>query len=127
MIVKSLDAITAFVAGDHTLLKEVLHQKNDSLTLGYSLAFASLEPNQSSTPHILKESSELYIIVQGTGTAYVEGEPIPLKPGKVVFIEAGEKQYVTNTGAETLGFYCVVSPPWNKNDEVILNEDTTID
>ncbi len=127
MFTKNVEEVASFIAGDDTLLKEVLHPKNDPVHSSYSLALASLAPGQASTPHLLKESSELYLVLEGTGIAYVNSLEIDLFPGTMVLIEAGEKQYVRNTGASTLRFYCIVSPPWSKEDEVILNEDTSID
>lgn len=127
MFSRSLDEIITFEAGDATHLKEVINQVNGGQKLPYSLAYATLKPGESSLPHILQKSSELYIIVSGTGQAQIDNQCIDIHPGKVFLVEAGENQYLTNTGSETLAFYCVVAPPWNINDEVILNEDFATD
>jgi len=42
MLHKSLEDLKAFEAGDKTNIIEVLHPKNDAISIGYSLAHASL-------------------------------------------------------------------------------------
>jgi len=47
-------------------------------------------------------------IVAGTGIAMVEGRRVPLKAGKLLVIERGERHEVRNTGRtllKTLNFY----------------------
>ena len=63
MLIKDIQQIPSFLAGDHTVLKEILHPKNDDVDIGYSIAYASLDAGKKSVPHQLK-SSEVYIIFQ---------------------------------------------------------------
>lgn len=119
MIFKNIENIKTFTAGDRTEIREILHPKNDPVDLPYSLAKATLEVGEASDPHILKTSSELYIIEKGMGKAFVGEKEVDVKPGDIVLIPAGEVQYIKNTGAERLEFLCVVAPPWSKSDEVI--------
>ncbi len=120
MLKKELNDIPAFTAGDDTLIREVLHPKNDGLPLNYSLAYATLEPGQASLPHILHKSSEVYIIRKGRGRAFIGGESAKLEPGQLAFIPAGVEQYIENIGEGPLEFWCIVSPPWSGEDEVVL-------
>ncbi|MCB0556571.1 MAG: cupin domain-containing protein [Phaeodactylibacter sp.] len=117
MIKKNLKTTPTFIAGDATLIQEVLHPKNEGLKLEYSLAFASLKAGEASLPHVLHKSSEVYIIQEGRGRATVSGQPVEVAPGDVLYIPAGAEQFIENTGPEMLQFWCIVSPPWNKEDE----------
>ncbi len=119
MMLKKLKDLQSFVAGDETILKEWLHPKNGDPATPYSLAHAVIEPGKSSLPHRLKERSEVYIVLEGRGTAYVDQKPIPLAPEELLFIPAGAEQYVVNEGKEPLEFLCIVSPPWEKDSEVV--------
>ncbi len=121
MLLKSLEHIAPFVAGDHTLLREVIHPENDSLAIPYSLAHASLSPEQRSLPHKL-HGAELYIFLSGKGKITVNGETSLVKAQDVVLVPAHAEQYVENTEQEELTFYCVVSPPWKEEGEEIINE-----
>lgn len=121
MIKKTTKKIPPFTAGDDTLIREVLHPKNDGLALGYSLAFATLEPGQASKPHILRNSTEVYVIRKGRGRAFIGEEAAEAVSGDVVFIPAGTRQYIENSGGERLEFWCIVSPPWSAGDEVLVD------
>jgi mannose-6-phosphate isomerase-like protein (cupin superfamily) len=119
-IKKSVKSIPPFTAGDETQIREILHPKNDALPIGYSLAYAELPPGGASLPHILKASSETYLIHQGKGLATVNGEVYELEQGEVLYIPAGAEQMIKNTGDEVLGFWCVVLPPWSAEEEEVL-------
>lgn len=119
MIKKSIFAIPPFMAGDHTLIREVLHPKNEAVPMSYSLAHAELEAGKASLPHRLMERSEVYIILEGEGTAYVDGQATHLKTGDVLFIPAGAEQYLDNTGAQRVHFLCIVDPAWSGESEIV--------
>ena len=120
MLKKSVQSTKAFLAGDKTLIREVLHPKNEDIKLPYSLAHATLAPGQSSEPHILQESSEVYVFVRGTGLVFVDEQTTRAAPGNVIHIPAGAKQHVHNDGNTPLEFWCIVAPPWSAKDEFVL-------
>lgn len=120
MLKKSLSDIESFIAGDETIIREWLHPKNDRVDISYSIAFAEVSPGTASLRHILKTSSEVYIILEGEGIAHIGGETQAVKRGDLVLIPAGKEQFIENTGTDNLRFICVVSPPWSKDDEVVF-------
>ena len=117
---KELHKITAFKAGDDTIIKEVLHPKNDGINYGYSLAYATLEPGTASLSHRLMKSSETYVIHTGQGRAFINGETYEMGEGDTLFIPAGAEQWIENTGEGKLGFWCIVLPPWSEEQERVL-------
>ena len=119
MIKKTIADITPFTAGDDTLIREVLHPKNEGVPMAYSLAHAELESGKASLPHRLLDRSEVYIILEGEGTAYVDGQAAVLRAGDVLFIPAGAEQYLDNTGTATIRFLCIVDPAWSKDTEIV--------
>ncbi len=122
MFHKNIADVPSFVAGDDTVLKEVLHPRNEALDLPYSLAHAHLEPGKSSYPHVLTGSDELYVFLEGTGEALLDGEAKKVRSGDLILIPAGCEQYVRNTGKIPLVFYCIVSPPWSKEQELVRTD-----
>ena len=55
--------------------------------------------------------AESYVIAQGTGRMEVgDLPPADVAPGDTVFIPAGVRQRITNTGAADLVFYCICTP-----------------
>ena len=56
MLIKKLLDCDEFVAGDNSLLRELLHPAKADLDIRYSLAHAIVKPGQTSKPHKLKTS-----------------------------------------------------------------------
>lgn len=122
IVKKNIASLASFTAGDATLIKEVLHPNHEGLPINYSLAQAQLAPGDSSYPHVLMQQSELYIFLQGTAQVFVGEEETTAKAGEIVWIPPGVKQWVQNTGINDLVFFCIVDPPWQKEDEQILED-----
>ncbi len=122
IVKKSIASLASFTAGDATLIKEVLHPKQEGLPINYSLAQAQLAPGAASYPHILEKQSELYIFLQGTARVFVGEETSTAQAGDIVWIPPGVKQWVQNTGDTDLVFFCIVDPPWQKENEQILED-----
>ncbi len=112
--------LPSFLAGDQTILKEVLHPKNDQITINLSIAYASLKGFEKSLPHTLS-SDEVYIFLSGEGRIFIDEKEIPVAPYVLACVEAGEKQFVVNDTQEELSFLCIVTPPWNSAGEEIHN------
>lgn len=118
---KSLKDIPSFIAGDKTLLKEVLHPKNDAVSLPYSLAYATIAPGEQSLSHALM-SSEVYFILEGSGTIHIGNKTYEIAKGDTIHVPAAESQYVMNTGSTTLEFLCIVAPAWKEQEEEIFDK-----
>ena len=121
MLVKNIETLPSFLAGDHTLIKEVLHPSNDPIQMSYSLAHATLPVGDTSLPHLL-EASEVYIILEGEGHLVVNDESTQLGAGDVVFIPAFATQYISNIGKSALKFLCIVDPPWAAEKERLIDQ-----
>ncbi len=70
MLIRKLGACEEFVAGDGTLLRELLHPDKQPLELRYSLAHAIVPVGQTSIPHSLK-TTEVYYILSGRGEMHI--------------------------------------------------------
>lgn len=119
MLIRDVQECEEIVAGDETILREILHPHREALEIRYSLAHAIVKPGSASRPHKLT-SSEVYYILQGTGQMHIDGESAPIGPGQVVYIPPDATQYIQNTGNIDLKFLCIVDPAWQAEDEEIL-------
>lgn len=122
LIKKNIADSKEFLANDNTLLKEVLHpMTNDTdAPIGYSLAFARLQPKTQSAPHRLK-SSETYIFIKGMGTMHTDKERCKVQAGDVVLVPPSTIQYLINDSlCDDLCFYCIVEPFWKKEDDELI-------
>jgi mannose-6-phosphate isomerase-like protein (cupin superfamily) len=118
MFIKKLQECPEFIAGDNTVLREMLHPDKADLDLRYSLAHAILGPGLRSKPHSLK-TSEVYYILEGEGKMSIEGETAIVGPGDTIYIPPTALQYIENTGATDLVFICIVDPAWREEDEIV--------
>ena len=118
MLIQKLNDCDEFVAGDNTLLRELLHPDKQAIALGYSLAHATLPVGKTSQPHSLT-TSEVYYILSGKGEMHIDSEIQIVVPGDAVYIPPNAKQFIYNCGDEALVFICIVDPAWRKEDETV--------
>ena len=106
---------------DRSLLCELLHPDKvaGAQALECSIAHAIIPPGESTLPHMLKRSTELYFILEGVGEMHINDESVPVSPGQCIFIPPKARQWIRNTGKENLVLLCVVSPKWQADDEVL--------
>jgi len=119
MIIKDLKNCNYFRALDKTLICELLHPDREvqDLDMGFSIAHAILKPKKSSLPHKLKNSVEIYYILEGKGLMHIDGESAEVHQGHAIYIPPNSKQWIENIGDSDLKFLCIVQPPWRQEDE----------
>ncbi len=120
MLIKRVIDCPEFEAGDKSLIREVLHPKNDGVKQGFSLAHAVVKPGGKTIPHKLKTRVEVYYILNGEGIMHINDEEAYIKEGEAVYIPPDSTQWIENTGERDLVFLCVVSPPWSEEDEELV-------
>ncbi len=116
MFVRNLSDCSEFVAGDGTLLRELLHPDKQEIELRYSLAHAIVPIGQVSIEHSLT-TSEVYYILSGIGEMHIDQEVQTVKAGDAVYIPPNARQFIRNVGNESIVFICIVDPAWRKEDE----------
>jgi mannose-6-phosphate isomerase-like protein (cupin superfamily) len=119
MFIKDLSFCDEIIAGDETILRELLHPQKDNLKIRYSLAHAVVKPGRSSLPHKLK-TSEVYYILEGKGIMHVDDESAKVHAGQAIYIPPNSKQHIKNSGDSDLKFLCIVDPAWRPEDEEVL-------
>lgn len=119
MLIKSLKDCREFIAGDHTILRELLNPDKDPVAHRYSLAHARLPVGQWSDLHILS-TSEVYYILSGAGRVEINGEVRDVAVGDAVYIPPQSRQRILAIGPDELVFLCIVDPAWRAEDETVL-------
>ena len=120
MFLKHLKDCEEFVAGDDSLLRELLHPEKADLQIRYSLAYVKVMAGQMTKPHKLK-SSEVYYIIEGEGLMRINEESFKVNPECAVYVPPHSTQYIENTGNSDLKFLCIVEPAWRKEDEEVFD------
>ncbi|MCP9454752.1 MAG: cupin domain-containing protein [Nitrospira sp.] len=119
MIKITLNECPEFLAGDHTILRELVHPAKQEVMLRYSVAHGRLAAGQRSKRHMLS-SSEVYYFLAGSGQLTVDSESCSVEAGSVVYVPPRGVQWLENTGTVDMEFLCVVDPAWTIEDETIL-------
>lgn len=119
MFVRSLSDCEEFVAGDGSLLRELLHPDKMEAETRYSLAHARVAPAEATRPHRLV-ASEVYYILAGCGRMFIDDESQVVGAGCAVYIPPGATQSIENAGDDDLIFLCIVDPAWREQDEEIV-------
>lgn len=105
MFIRKLKDCHEFVAGDGSILRELLHAGKGDFKFRYSLAHAVVRPGKKTKPHRLK-TSEVYYIISGKGRMFIDNESEEVEPGSAIDIPPHSKQYIENTGNADLVFLC---------------------
>jgi mannose-6-phosphate isomerase-like protein (cupin superfamily) len=120
MFVKHLKDCREFIAGDGSILRELLHPEKADISVRYSLAHAKVEAGQRTKPHKLT-SSEVYYVIAGKGQMHIDRESFEVRPECAVYIPPDAVQYIENTGNCVLEFLCIVDPAWRQEEEQVLD------
>lgn len=126
MLICDIKNAEYFRSNDKCVLCELLHPDKIKCSLhekpliNYSLAHAIVPRGESSLPHRLKSSSEVYYIISGNGRMHIGDEIKEVLPGQAVYIPPGFIQFIENTGETDLIFLAIVSPKWDENDEEVI-------
>lgn len=120
MFLTRLKDCKELVAGDGSILRELLYSEKADLQIRYSLAHAKVTAGQATKPHRLK-SSEVYYIVEGQGLMHIDKESFEVGPECAVYIPPNSTQYIENTSGSDLKFLCIVDPAWRKEDEEVFD------
>ena len=120
MLVRYLKDCEEFIAGDGSILRELLHPAKADLEIRCSLAYAKVRAGEKTKPHKLR-ASEVYYIIEGQGLMHINEDSCEVKQDCAVYIPPGSKQYIENTGHCDLNFLCIVEPAWRKEDEEVYD------
>jgi mannose-6-phosphate isomerase-like protein (cupin superfamily) len=119
MLVKTLESCREIVAGDGTVLRELLHPARDEVSCRFSLAHARLAVGSWSHLHALK-TTEVYYILAGRGRMEIDGEQRDVEPGDAIYIPPQGRQRILAVGPQPLEFLCIVDPAWRVEDETVF-------
>ena len=121
VLITKLIECREFLAGDHTILRELLRPIHGTVEVRYSLAHGRLEPGKRSKRHRLA-STEVYYFLSGRGLFQIGDESAAVGPGAVAYVPPGAVQSLENTGTSMMEFLCLVDPAWKPEDEDVLEE-----
>jgi quercetin dioxygenase-like cupin family protein len=69
----------------------------------------TLEPGASVGEHLHPETEELYLVLDGHGVGFLDGEPFDVGPGDAWLCKAGHTHGVQNGPGTPLAFFAVLT------------------
>ncbi len=102
MIIKDIDDI----AEDNTNFRKVLHTGKNS-----QIVVMSIPVGEDIGEEVHPNTDQILIIVDGDGEAMINGEVWRIGEDDAVFVPAGSRHNIRNTGDEDLRLFTVYSPP----------------
>jgi mannose-6-phosphate isomerase-like protein (cupin superfamily) len=92
---------------------------NEPADPAVSIARARVEPGKITRWHSLRETTERYVIISGSGLVETGDRPlVPVSAGDVVVIPPGVRQRITNAGKDDLVFLAICSPRFQPENYV---------
>ncbi len=119
MLIKDVKKCEEFIAGDKSILKELLNPLKEDVAINYSLALAKVKQGEITSAHKLK-NSEVYYILEGVGEMYIDKEKEKVSAEQAIYIPPNSVQRIKNIGKNDLVFLCIVEPAWKKEDEEVI-------
>jgi mannose-6-phosphate isomerase-like protein (cupin superfamily) len=105
------DVNKEFYIEERCFIIESSHPSDKSM----SIAIARVEPGVTTAFHYLDGIDERYLMISGKGLMEVgDLKPNEIRSGDIVYIPAGTRQRITNTGSDDLLFYCICTPPFDE-------------
>ncbi|MBN1431200.1 MAG: cupin domain-containing protein [Methanomicrobiaceae archaeon] len=130
MIVRDIKKAEYFTAGDGCTLCELLHPDREAkkgvapIRMNASIAHAFVRAGEKTVPHRMRESTEIYYIIAGSGIMHIDGEEQEVCPGQAVYIPPGSVQWIECSGDHDLELLAVADPRWREEDEDIFTGET---
>jgi len=121
LISRNLDECKVLSRDGGIYVSELFHPENfdRELDLDYSIAHSIIEPGENNAPHLMS-NPEVHYILEGEGTIYIDGIPVELRPGQLVYIPEESIQCTYNTGNTSLEFLAINQPAWEEDNEEIF-------
>lgn len=106
---------------DTSEIRELLNPATSDLR-NISLAEATLAPGAATQAHHHPRADEIYYILHGSGTMWIEDAERVVSAGDAIAIPAGRSHTIRNTGHEPLTFLCACGPAYSHDDTVLRTE-----
>ena len=117
MNIKKIKDLEEFSGQEGTQIRQIFSPINTNNAIRYSIAHCTISPGNSSKPHTMK-TSEIYYILQGSGTIHIGEELKEISKNESVFVPPMSKQFIENNGEIDLIALCIVDPAWKQEDEI---------
>jgi quercetin dioxygenase-like cupin family protein len=100
---------------DQNIRQLLLHQ-------GKSMSVHLVQIRDREQPHLHTRYDLTILLVDGEGTLWLQGEPLPMKAGDVAVISRGTRHYFVNQASEPASALVVFAPAYDESDREAVDE-----
>ncbi len=101
------------------VIRELMNPKQNG-NINQSIAEATFQSGSLLYYHYHKQSEKIYHITEGEGVVKRGNELVKVHKGDTIFISAGVPHSAENTGCGEMKLLCILSPPFNQEDVVLV-------
>ncbi|MDH5392435.1 MAG: cupin domain-containing protein [Gammaproteobacteria bacterium] len=112
---------SAYRTIDNSEIKELLHPDHHNGACNQSLAEATVAKGEKTTPHYHQQTEEIYFILKGRGSMFLDHSSFEVSAGDSILIQPGKLHCIENTGEQALVFLCCCSPAYQHDDTYLMN------
>lgn len=92
--------------------------------VSFTLVVEIFEPGGKTPPNTHTAAEEAFFVLAGRGTAFADGQSIPVGPGDCFVLKPGVEHVVENTGTEKL--YCLTFMAPNEGFAELIRNGTPV-
>ena len=107
----STKPIRYFSGNANQLAKENTYYRNVLYTTKHSQLTLMAVPIGTDIPKEIHKVDQIFVIVEGSGKALVDGSTVDLAPDTVLIVPARTEHTISNTGNTPLKLYTFYAPP----------------
>jgi len=92
--------------------------------VSFTLVVEIFEPGGKTPPNTHSAAEECFFVLSGTGTAFADGQSMPIGPGDCFVLRPGVEHVVENTGMQKL--YCLTLMTPNEGFAELIRNGTPV-
>lgn len=104
-----------FIARDGGKVMELINPQTCSLDT-LSIARVRVEPGVRAEPHWHERTEEVYYVISGCATAYLDEERFELGAGDALFIPRGSVHNLENRTEHPIDYLAISTPAYDESD-----------
>ena len=121
IVVVNRNEVPMFITKDRSIIREILAYRNSNIKK-QSLAEATVLPGEETEEHYHKKSEEIYYILLGNGSVFLNGKRRKIRKGDGIAIPPKTRHKIRNTGRKSLVFLCCCAPCYEHKDAVVVRK-----
>jgi mannose-6-phosphate isomerase-like protein (cupin superfamily) len=119
-LIRNRENVEPYETKDKSTIRELYNPDNAPVE-GFSVAEAEVGTGAETEAHLHKTSQEVYYVIEGTGTVWLDNQPFEVKTGDSLLITPGTPHKI-KAGENGIRVLCICSPAYSHHDTELLGQ-----